>query len=203
MKSADDALLIRKSRQGDLVAFEEIVRRKRERVFWTAYRIVGDEDAAKDVSQTVFVRTWRNLRKIDPDRPLDAWLHRTTVNLAIDAYRKSRREVRMFDHFEPESGSGRPDSIPGAASPETALAHAEVHDIFQRLAARLSPMQRAAFVLVEVEGNAADEAGRMLGVRPSTVRNHLLNARRQLRRHLRHLYPEYAAGLTSGKGGSS
>jgi RNA polymerase sigma-70 factor (ECF subfamily) len=140
----------------------------------------------------VFVRTWRNLEKIDPDRPLDAWLHRTTVNLAIDAYRKSRREVRMFEPIETGTGSGRADRSSSAVSPETSMGHTEVQAIFNRLAGRLSPMQRAAFVLVEVEGYAAAEAGRLLGVRPSTVRNHLLNARRQMRRHLCNLYPEYA-----------
>lgn len=206
MKPADEALLIRESLRGDLVAFEEIVRRKRERVFWTAYRIVGDEEAAKDVAQTVFVRTWRNLHKIDPDRPLDAWLHRTTVNLAIDSYRKTRREVRMFEPIESGTRPRRADRSPSGESPDAALGHAEVQDIFNRLAGRLSPMQRAAFVLVEMEGYSAAEAGHMLGVRPSTIRNHLLNARRQLRRHLCSLYPEYAAGnrraRTDPEGGS-
>ena len=80
----DLSLLIRRSLEGDMEAFEQIVRRSRNRVFWTAYNIVGNEEAAKDVSQAVFVRLWKQLGKFRKDRPLDPWLRRMTVNLGID-----------------------------------------------------------------------------------------------------------------------
>ncbi|MBI4161294.1 MAG: RNA polymerase sigma factor [Acidobacteria bacterium] len=188
----DEALWIRRAREGDLDAFEAIVRGKRERVFWTAYRIVGAEEAAKDVAQTVFVRLWQNLGRIDPDRPLDPWLHRTTVNLAIDAFRRSRRFLPLTGDLEDRPAAARSAA---ADPPDAALARAEVQSIFDRLARHLTAAQRAAFVLVEIEGYRADEAARTLGVRPSTVRNHLLNARRLLRRRLLQLYPEYAGGF--------
>lgn len=189
----DLSLLIRRSLEGDMAAFEEIVRRRRTRVFWTAYNIVGNEEAAKDVSQAVFVRLWKQLGKFKQDRPLDPWLRRMTVNLGIDAYRKSRRERELFEPLVEEPSVSGP--FPALFSPETELAGTEIRSIFDRLARRLSPMQRAVFVLVEVEGHRTEEAGTILGIRPSTVRNHLMNARRQLRRNLRQLYPEYLGNL--------
>ena len=185
----DLSLLIRRSLEGDMEAFEEIVRRRRIRVFWTAYNIVGNEEAAKDVSQAVFVRLWKQLGKFRQDRPLDPWLRRMTVNLGIDAYRKSRRERDLFEPLVEEPPVTGPS--PALLSPEAELARTEIQSIFDRLAGRLSPMQRAVFVLVEVEGQRAEEAGTILGIRASTVRNHLMNARRQLRRNLRQFYPEY------------
>lgn len=187
----DEALLLRRSRQGDQRAFEEIVRRKRNGVFWTAYRVVGSEDAARDVSQAVFLRLWENLPRIRADKPLDPWLHRVTVNLGIDAYRKTRslrRRVRPLVGTEADYRRAGPQE---GGSPDATLSQEEIQRVFDRLADRLSPMQRAVFVLMGIERKSAEEVGALLGVRPSTVRNHLLHARRHLRRGLRRWYPEY------------
>ncbi len=187
----DEALLLRRCREGDREAFEEIVRKKRNVVFWTAYRVVGNEETAKDVSQAVFLRLWGNLSKIHPDKPLDPWLHRVTVNLGIDEYRKIRsrgRHVRVLQDGEADFLESR---VGAAESPDSAVAQKEIQRIFDRLADRLSPMQRAVFVLMGVAGHSAQEVGSLLGIRPSTVRNHLLHARRHLRSGLRKLYPEY------------
>jgi RNA polymerase sigma-70 factor (ECF subfamily) len=71
----------------------------------------------------------------------------------------------------------------------------EVAAIFRELAAELSEKQRMAFLLKEVEGLSSAEVAEVMGCRESTVRNHLFNARRYLRRELTKRYPEYAAGF--------
>src|SRR5437867_2712210 len=83
---ADSDLALRAA-AGDERAFEALVRRKRERVFWIAYRIVGDQDDAQEIAQATFVRLWRVLGKYRPDQSFDTWVYRITVNLAIDHYR--------------------------------------------------------------------------------------------------------------------
>src|SRR2546425_6302167 len=72
---------------GDEAAFETLIRRKRERVFWIAYRIVGHEEDAREIAQATFVRLWRVLGKYRADQSFDTWLYRITTNLAIDRYR--------------------------------------------------------------------------------------------------------------------
>jgi RNA polymerase sigma-70 factor (ECF subfamily) len=71
----------------------------------------------------------------------------------------------------------------------------EISGIFRELAAGLSEKQRMVFLLKEVEGLSSAEVAEILSCRESTVRNHLFNARRYLRRELVRRYPEYAAGF--------
>lgn len=72
--------------------------------------------------------------------------------------------------------------------------------MFDRLSARLTEKQRTVFLLRGIEGMSSKEVGEILGCRASTVRNHLLAARRKLRQELVRLYPEYAPGA-AGDGG--
>jgi RNA polymerase sigma-70 factor, ECF subfamily len=184
----DEARLITLAARGDRVAFEELVRGRQERVFWTAFQIVGDEEEARDVSQQVFIRLWTSLAGFRPDGSFESWLHRVTVNLAIDAWRR-RRARRTASGLD---DAGKPEPVDPAPGPADRLESADVQRIFLRLAGRLSPQQRAVFVLREMNGLDSEEIARVLGLSASTVRNHLHQARRLLRRGLAALYPEYS-----------
>ena len=188
-----EARLIAKAARGDREAFESLVRSRQERVFWTAFQVVGDEEDARDVAQQVFIRLWKVLPRYRPRWRFDSWLHRITVNLAIDAYRRrqSRPEVP-----QPEGPEAEPPDRPGATG-ET-VQQAEIQRIFLRLARRLSGQQRAVFVLKEMNGLDTREIAKVMELSESTVRNHLHQARKVLRRGLEALYPEY---LPAGKPG--
>ncbi|HKB07254.1 MAG TPA: sigma-70 family RNA polymerase sigma factor, partial [Candidatus Polarisedimenticolia bacterium] len=95
----DEQELIRRSAEGDLDAFEVLVERKKERVFWIACHIVGDEELARDVAQEVFIRLFRVIRRFREGGRFDAWLHRIAANLSIDLLRRERpyREATTLD----------------------------------------------------------------------------------------------------------
>jgi RNA polymerase sigma-70 factor (ECF subfamily) len=181
----DEGDLIRAAAKGDRPAFDELVRLKRERVIRTAYQITGDLEDARDVAQWVFLRLWKVLRRVDPERRFDTWLYRITVNAAIDLLREKgpRGAVQPL----PDDTSGM--LVDNGRSGERALDLEQLQRAFLRLAARLAPRQRAAFVLREIEGKDTADVARILGVTESTVRNHLLQARRALRAGLRRDYP--------------
>jgi RNA polymerase sigma-70 factor (ECF subfamily) len=188
----DEARLIARAARGDRDAFEELVRSRQERVFWTAFQVVGDEDDARDVAQQVFIRLWQVLPRYRPRRRFDSWLYRITVNLAIDAYR--RRQAR------PESpGAGEPVLPVPAGEPGESLRQDEIQRIFLRLARRLSGQQRAVFVLREMNDLDNREIARVMELSESTVRNHLHQARKILRRGLAALYPEYLPAREVGR----
>jgi RNA polymerase sigma-70 factor (ECF subfamily) len=181
----DETELIGEAARGDSGAFEELVLRKRERVVRTAYQITGDLEDARDVAQWVFVRLWKVLRRFDPGRRFDTWLYRITVNAAIDFL----REKGPRGGLQPLPDDLQALPAAGAPSAEQSLDLAELQRAFLHLASRLAPKQRAAFVLREIEGLPTAEVARALGVRESTVRNHLLQARRLLREGLEREYP--------------
>lgn len=176
----DEAELIAAAAAGDRVAFDRLVRLKRERVVRVACRITGNWDDALDVAQNVFLKLWHGLGRFRPGHSFDTWLHRITVNAAIDQLRSSGPKGSL---------QALPD--PGTApSPAAAVDLALLERAFRRLAAGLAPKQRAAFVLHEIEGLEVAEVAEIMGVAESTVRNHLLQARRVLKRGLERDYPE-------------
>ena len=185
----DEGELIRAAAGGDRRAFEDLVLRKREQVVRTAFQVTGDWEDARDVAQTVFLRLWKVLRRFDPGRRFDTWLYRITVNAAIDQLRA--RGPKGWLQPLPDDAAPAAD----ARDAEREIDLAELQRAFLHLAARLAPKQRAAFVLKEIEGLGTAEIAEALGVRESTVRNHLFQARKVLRAGLEREYPGLVALL--------
>src|SRR5262245_38663143 len=176
----DEQELIRRSAAGDLDAFEILVTRKQERVFWIAYHIVGDVELARDVAQEVFIRLFRVMRRFREGGRFDAWLHRIASNLSIDALRRERphREVASLDATReavssPEGTATGPAPDRAATAPRApvespageAIRHREVRRIFTSLSSLLSRNQRLAFVLREIEGLSTAEVAEIMKTR--------------------------------------
>lgn len=173
---------------GDDGAFEELIRRKTAPLIQLVARIVGEREEARDIVQIVFLRVWEKRRKYDDRWSPNTWIYRIAVNLAIDQVRARRvreRALRPLAAQLRRIEGGRPRGL-------AELEHRELAAVFQRLAAELTDRQRLVFLLAAVEGLPAAEVGSILGCKASTVRNHLVAARRRLRAELRRLYPEYA-----------
>ena len=108
------------------------------------------------------------------------------MNLAIDSLRRDRARRRGLQELRTaDAGPSATGAIPAS------LRRSEVGRIFDDLARDLPARQRAVFALREIEGMETEEVARILGLRPSTVRNHLFQARRALQESLRSRYPEY------------
>ncbi len=181
----DDRELAADARSGDEAAFAELVRRHQGGVRRAATRILHDEEEARDVAQLAFVKAWENLEKYDPTWSFSTWLYRIASNLAIDVLRS--RDSRDRTHSSPLR------LVTSSSAPEAHrdLQEAEVRQIFEELAEVLTPSQRTAFVLREVEGLSTGEVAQVMGCSEATVRNHVFQARRVLRDELARRYPEY------------
>lgn len=179
-------------REGDEGAFNELIGRKTRPLIQLAQRILGDAEEARDVVQVTFFKVWENRAKFDTRWSPNTWIYRIASNLAIDHLR-SRRSREKSD--EPVRVHLRQVADSNAGTDLSRLQQGEVAAIFRELAAELSEKQRTAFLLKEVEGLSSSEVAEIMSCRESTVRNHLFNARRYLRRELLKRYPEYAAGF--------
>jgi RNA polymerase sigma-70 factor (ECF subfamily) len=181
----DDRELAAAAKRGDEQAFATLVRRHQGGVRRCAARILFDDEEARDIAQLAFIRAWENLSKYDPTWSFSTWLYRIASNLAIDVLRS--RESRQRTHVAHLRVVG--DSV-GPSAPRE-LGEQEVAKIFGELADALSPAQRVAFVVREVEGRSTAEVAAMLGCSEATVRNHVFQARSVLRKELAVRYPEY------------
>jgi RNA polymerase sigma-70 factor (ECF subfamily) len=186
----DRDLAIR-ARGGDMVSFETLVTRKTPAVVSLARRIVGNVEDARDVAQMVFLRVWNELHRYDEKYSLNTWLYRIATNLSIDFLRSSRSRERAHGatlHLVRE----REEST--AADATRNAEDAELVRLFETVSGRLSEKQKAAFVLKEMQDCETREIAEILGCGESTVRNHLFNARRILRREIGRLFPEFLRG---------
>ena len=176
------------ARDGDMVAFEALVVRKTPAVVSVARRVLGDAEDARDVAQMVFVRVWEQIARYDDQYSFNTWLYRIATNLSIDYLRSSRSRQRAHGatlHVVRR----REEST--AAETTRATEDGEVSRLFRRISERLSGKQKAAFILREMEDCDTSQIAEILGCGESTVRNHLFNARRILRRELERIYPGY------------
>ena len=191
--SADlpDRDLAIRARGGEMVAFETLVTRKTSAVVSLARRIVGNTEDARDVAQMVFLRVWNEIHRYDEKYSFNTWLYRIATNLSIDFLRSSRSRERAHGatlHIVRE----REEST---ASEATRNAEdAELARLFETVSSRLSEKQKAAFVLREMQDCETKEIAEILGCGESTVRNHLFNARRILRKEIGRLFPEFLRG---------
>jgi len=186
-----DRELAVRAREGDMVCFETLVTRKTPAVVSLARRIVGSAEDARDVAQMVFLRVWNEIHRYDSRYSLNTWLYRIATNLSIDFLRSSRSRERAHGatlHLV----RAREEATAGDAT--RTAEDAELSQLFEAVSGRLSEKQKAAFVLREMQDCETREIAEILGCGESTVRNHLFNARRILRKEMERLYPEFLRG---------
>src|ERR1043165_6518686 len=182
----DDRELVVTIRGGDAHAFEQLVRRKTSKVYALCYRIIGNAEDAKDISQLVFIQLWENLEKYDPQYAFDTWLYRMVTNVAIDFMRnKQSRDNAVNSNL-------RLVKTAADAEQTVVVQRKEVESVFDAVSAVLSPKQKTIFVMNQMEDLPSSEIAKVLGCRESTVRNHLFNARKLMQAQLQKRYPEYA-----------
>jgi RNA polymerase sigma-70 factor (ECF subfamily) len=182
----DDRQLVEQIRQGDDGAFEMLVRRKTSKVYGLCYRVIGNSEDAKDISQLVFLKLWENLEKYDATYAFDTWLYRMVTNVAIDFMRsKQSRDNAVNSNLRLVKTSVDPEQT-------VSVARKEVESVFNAVSNVLSPKQKTIFVMSEMEDLRSSEIAKVLGCRESTVRNHLFNARKLMQTQLKRRFPEYA-----------
>jgi RNA polymerase sigma-70 factor (ECF subfamily) len=166
-----------RAREGDVTAFETLVQRYREPVYRIALRLLSDSCHAADTAQEAFVTAWRRLPEVKAEQAFAAWLYRITVTRALSTLRTVRPCVPLDDELAAAS-----DRFPGPE--ERALAN-ELAAALRCALNRLTPEQRACWILREMEGLSYEEVATVLHTTPGAVRGRLHRARPQLAEELK------------------
>lgn len=161
------------------VTFADLVRDHQDEVYGLALRMLGDRDAALDVTSTVFLKAYRSFDRYDPSRPARPWLLRIAVNECISAARTATRErARRV----PEDGAvGLADRAP---SPDEEALSGEERQRVRRAVSTLPELYRVPIVLRYFSELSLEEIARLLGRPSSTVGVQLLRGRALLRKAL-------------------
>ncbi len=175
MSPADDRTLLQRHVDGDPDAFGELVRRHRDRLWAVALRTLRDPEEAADALQDALVSAFRRAEAYRGDAAVTTWLHRIVVNACLD--RARRQAVRRAEPL-PEDDDHAPPTAADAVA-EVAEQTARRDAVLAALQ-ELPPEQRAALILVDMEGYPVDEVAVMLDCAPGTVKSRCSRGRARL-----------------------
>ena len=145
------------------------------RIFVQIYRIVGNVADAQDLTQEAFIKALQRQDQLKDELKAAHWLSRIATNTAIDFLRRSGRMSYCELDEAPQSHSD---------SPEQLLLRSEQRNYLEDGLRLLSPRERAALILRDVEGLPAEEVAKRLDCSKATVRSHIANARTKFRKYM-------------------
>src|SRR5689334_12608498 len=161
-----DAELLRAHVTGDPEAFAELVRRHRDRLWAVALRTIGDREEAADAVQDALLNAHRNAARFRGEAAVTTWLHRIVVNACLDRMRRRQAHPTV-----PLPDGNRDDGRPTGPEPAAPAPDQDTVLVVRDALAALPFEQRAAIVLVDVQGYGVAEAAEMLGVAEGTIKS--------------------------------
>ena len=175
-------LLIERARTGDCAAFDQIMICYQRKVVSTAWRMLGNEEDARDAAQEAFLRVYRYLNKYDERQEFAGWLYRIVVNVCRDIARKRGRN-QGFASIDTERESGELDALQSSDDVEAAAILSQEKAIIANALDTLSNKEREAIVLRDLEGLSTEEVAQILGSSQTTVRSQISSARAKIKQY--------------------
>jgi RNA polymerase sigma-70 factor, ECF subfamily len=177
----DDLALLAAHIAGDPAAFGELFARHRNRLWAVALRTTGNPEDAADALQDALISAFKRAESFRGDAAVTTWLHRIVVNACLDRMRRAK--VRLADALPEDLEERTSLDAVGSAPTDGPEAHALACERRQRVLAALGELhadQRAALVLVDMEGYPVQEAARILDVPPGTIKSRCARGRARL-----------------------
>lgn len=178
-----DEELVARSAAGDVDSFNQLVVRWERPIYSLAYRVLGREEDARDVSQETFLRAFRAVKGFKGEAKFSSWLYRIALNLCRDWMRRERRVGSLHGVADGE-GFDFDAFDTGEESVEDFVVRRDLSRVVARAMAALPPEQRTAIVLKEYHGLTFQEIADLQGCPLSTVKTRLYQGLTVLRRHL-------------------
>jgi RNA polymerase sigma-70 factor (ECF subfamily) len=179
--TADDKALVEAAQKGDMMAFEELVARHRDKIYARAFSMMRNEETAIDLSQEAWVKAWQKLDQFQGDSSFTTWLTRITINLCLDQIRKQKRQrAESIEEMDEESGGVERQMPVITSNPTERLERGELRQRIDGALERLSEEHRTVLVLHEFEEMEYKEIAKTVGCSIGTVMSRLFYARRKL-----------------------
>jgi RNA polymerase sigma-70 factor (ECF subfamily) len=177
-----DAELLRGHVDGDPQAFAELVRRHRDRLWAVAIRTIGDREEAADAVQDALLSAHRAAARFRGESAVTTWLHRIVVNACLDRMRRRQAHPTV-----PLPDGTYSDDSPRGPEPAAPVQDHDTAMVVRQALAALPVEQRAALVLVDVQGYPVIEAAEILGVAEGTIKSRCARGRARMAITLGHL----------------
>src|SRR5437867_840898 len=182
----EEMVLVKRAKQGELGAYDELVRRYQERIYATVYHMTSNHEDANDLAQEAFVKAFQALKSFKGGSSFYTWVYRIAVNKTINflKQRKNRTQMSLDDiDFNAEHD---PDLVAliSEKTPRREINLAELQEKLNTAMQKLSEPHRLVVTLHDVQGLSHEEIAKIMDCNIGTVRSRLFYARQQLQAYL-------------------
>ncbi len=160
-------------RRGDSTSFEYIVIEYRQMIYTLAFRLLCDEDDAKDAAQETFIKVWQNISQYKEQYAFSTWIYRIATNVCYDIRRRARRKNTEIDIAD--------CNLYFDADQDAQLNVQQLSELIRSITERLTPKQRVVFTLSELEGLSVEEISQITGLSAAKIKSNLYLARRYVK----------------------
>lgn len=181
-----EEVLIKRSKKGDMAAFEELITPHQQRIYNLAYRMVGNPHDASDIAQEAIIKIYRGLGGFRGEAAFSTWVYRITTNACRDLLIKNnhRRESSLNEYILTEEGEISKEIADYSALPEHGYLEQERAAYLQKLILALPEEYRIALVLREIQGLSYLEIQAALNISLGTVKSRISRGRQALKRKI-------------------
>jgi RNA polymerase sigma-70 factor (ECF subfamily) len=183
---SDEMALVRRAQEGDMGAYDDLVRRYQERIYATLYHMTSNHEDANDLAQDAFIKAYQALKSFKGGSSFYTWVYRIAVNKTINflKQRKNRTQISLNDlDFNAEHD---PDLVAliSDKTPRRDINLAELQEKLNEAMQKLSDDHRLVVTLHDVQGQSHEEIAQIMDCNIGTVRSRLFYARQQLQAYL-------------------
>lgn len=186
----EDYELVSLCKQGDVAAFETLVKKYQKKVFNIAFRMIGNYDDACEVAQDTFVSAYRSIKKFKGMSKFSTWLHTIAINLSKNRRRQlgTRQYHEQFSLNDPlatEEGQINVETASADPTPLERLEGEEAQQNIQDCINQLDDEFKDVLILRDIQGFSYEEISTMLNIAEGTVKSRLFRAREEIRQLLK------------------
>ncbi len=182
----DDAELVHRTQRGHMAAYEELVKRYRERIYATIYHMTSNHEDANDLAQETFIKGFQAIRTFKGGSSFYTWIYRIAVNKTINFLKQRRNRVHMSLNDLDFNAEHDPDLVAliSDRTPRRDLNLAELQENLNAAMKKLSDQHRLVVTLHDIQGLPHEEIAKIMDCNIGTVRSRLFYARQQLQAYL-------------------
>lgn len=183
---AEEENIIRRARQGDLSAYDELIRRYQERIYATVYHMTSNHEDANDLTQEAFIKGYHALKSFKGGSSFYTWVYRIAVNKTINFLKQRKNRFAMSLNDLDFNAEKDPDLVAliSDKTPRRDAALSELQKKLNEAMQKLSEQHRLVVTLHDVQGLAHEEIAEIMECNVGTVRSRLFYARQQLQGYL-------------------
>lgn len=184
---AIEKLLIVKSKKGDIDAFEELIKNYEKKAYNIAYRIMNNEEDAKDMTQEALVKIYKSIKNFREESTFSTWLYRIVTNVCLDELRKRKKSetIPLEINTEGDKGTIRFEIGADKETPEDLYELAELRQMILNKINSLKDDYRTVIILRDMQGFSYEEISIILGCSLGTIKSRINRARKALKDKLR------------------